>query len=215
MSHDGYARAIAPVHTPYDGDTIFAARHGRRGRPRPTWGGSAPWRPMSWPRRSSGPRAVPGAFRAIRRPVTGIVEFRGERLHSPGRPDTERRWTPMKKIGTMIAGTALALAIFILLSLPGGVAAKSADGEGGLGPQSAQAIGVKKVLMVAVRFSDVTPTVPLDVLRQKVVERFNALCRRTVLRTRLDPGRLSGLCAAPRPHHPLQDQPLQLPSGQE
>ena len=29
MAHDGYARAIAPVHTPYDGDTIFAAATGR------------------------------------------------------------------------------------------------------------------------------------------------------------------------------------------
>ncbi|HSL24525.1 MAG TPA: P1 family peptidase [Vicinamibacterales bacterium] len=28
MAHDGYARAIAPVHTPYDGDTIFAAATG-------------------------------------------------------------------------------------------------------------------------------------------------------------------------------------------
>ncbi|MCE5282500.1 MAG: P1 family peptidase [Deltaproteobacteria bacterium] len=28
MSHDGYARAIAPVHTPYDGDTIFALATG-------------------------------------------------------------------------------------------------------------------------------------------------------------------------------------------
>jgi L-aminopeptidase/D-esterase-like protein len=24
MAHDGYARSIAPTHTPYDGDTIFA-----------------------------------------------------------------------------------------------------------------------------------------------------------------------------------------------
>jgi L-aminopeptidase/D-esterase-like protein len=28
MSHDGYARAIAPAHTPYDGDTIFALATG-------------------------------------------------------------------------------------------------------------------------------------------------------------------------------------------
>jgi L-aminopeptidase/D-esterase-like protein len=34
MAHDGYARAIAPVHTPYDGDTIFAAATG-------TWKGEA------------------------------------------------------------------------------------------------------------------------------------------------------------------------------
>jgi len=80
----------------------------------------------------------------------------------------------MKKDQKTIAGTILALATLILISLPGGAAAKSADEEGGLGPQSVHAIGVKKVLMVAVRFSDVTPTVPLDALKQKVVERFNA-----------------------------------------
>jgi L-aminopeptidase/D-esterase-like protein len=30
MAHDGYARAIAPVHTPVDGDTIFAFATGTR-----------------------------------------------------------------------------------------------------------------------------------------------------------------------------------------
>lgn len=34
MAHDGYARAISPVHTPNDGDTIFAAATG-------TWDGQA------------------------------------------------------------------------------------------------------------------------------------------------------------------------------
>lgn len=29
MAHDGYARAISPVHTPYDGDAIFALATGR------------------------------------------------------------------------------------------------------------------------------------------------------------------------------------------
>ena len=28
MAHDGFARAIAPVHTPFDGDTIFALATG-------------------------------------------------------------------------------------------------------------------------------------------------------------------------------------------
>ena len=28
MAHDGFARAISPVHTPYDGDTIFALATG-------------------------------------------------------------------------------------------------------------------------------------------------------------------------------------------
>jgi L-aminopeptidase/D-esterase-like protein len=34
MAHDGYGRAIAPVHTPYDGDVIFAAATG-------AWSGEA------------------------------------------------------------------------------------------------------------------------------------------------------------------------------
>jgi L-aminopeptidase/D-esterase-like protein len=31
MAHDGLARAIAPAHTPLDGDTIFALATGERG----------------------------------------------------------------------------------------------------------------------------------------------------------------------------------------
>ena len=30
MAHDGLARAIYPVHTPLDGDTVFAASTGKR-----------------------------------------------------------------------------------------------------------------------------------------------------------------------------------------
>ncbi len=30
MAHDGYARAIRPVHTPFDGDTVFVLANGRR-----------------------------------------------------------------------------------------------------------------------------------------------------------------------------------------
>jgi L-aminopeptidase/D-esterase-like protein len=30
MAHDGFARAISPVHTPMDGDTIFALATGQR-----------------------------------------------------------------------------------------------------------------------------------------------------------------------------------------
>jgi L-aminopeptidase/D-esterase-like protein len=33
MAHDGYARAIAPVHTPVDGDTIFVLATGARTQP--------------------------------------------------------------------------------------------------------------------------------------------------------------------------------------
>ncbi len=33
MAHDGFARAIVPVHTPVDGDTAFAVATGTLGRP--------------------------------------------------------------------------------------------------------------------------------------------------------------------------------------
>ena len=33
MAHDGFARAIVPVHTPVDGDTAFAIATGTLGRP--------------------------------------------------------------------------------------------------------------------------------------------------------------------------------------
>jgi len=33
MAHDGYARAISPVHTPVDGDTVFALATGTRPGP--------------------------------------------------------------------------------------------------------------------------------------------------------------------------------------
>ena len=35
MAHDGLARAIRPVHTPFDGDTVFALSTGRRNLPNP------------------------------------------------------------------------------------------------------------------------------------------------------------------------------------
>lgn len=39
MAHDGYARAIRPVHTPFDGDTVFVLANGRHGLgdSRPAW----------------------------------------------------------------------------------------------------------------------------------------------------------------------------------
>jgi L-aminopeptidase/D-esterase-like protein len=39
MAHDGYARAIRPVHTPFDGDTVFVLANGRHalGSPRAAW----------------------------------------------------------------------------------------------------------------------------------------------------------------------------------
>jgi hypothetical protein len=43
-----------------------------------------------------------------------------------------------------------------------------------LGLQSTQAIGEKRVLMVVVRFPDVTPSVPLEMVKQKAVYGLNA-----------------------------------------
>ncbi len=36
MAHDGFARAVRPVHTPFDGDTIFVLATGARALPEPT-----------------------------------------------------------------------------------------------------------------------------------------------------------------------------------
>lgn len=47
------------------------------------------------------------------------------------------------------------------------------DIESGLSPQSTQAIGEKRVLMVAVRFPDTPPTMPIETVRRKVVSAFN------------------------------------------
>ena len=58
MAHDGYARAISPVHTPGDGDTIFSLATG-------TWDGrritarSAHWPPKPWQTPSSAPPRRP------------------------------------------------------------------------------------------------------------------------------------------------------------
>jgi L-aminopeptidase/D-esterase-like protein len=38
VAHDGFARAIYPVHTPLDGDTIFAASTGKRPLKDPIYG---------------------------------------------------------------------------------------------------------------------------------------------------------------------------------
>jgi L-aminopeptidase/D-esterase-like protein len=35
MTHDGFARALWPSHTPYDGDLVFALATGRRPRAEP------------------------------------------------------------------------------------------------------------------------------------------------------------------------------------
>jgi len=43
-----------------------------------------------------------------------------------------------------------------------------------LGLQSTQAIGEKRVLIVVVRFPDATPTVPIEMVKQRAVSAFNA-----------------------------------------
>lgn len=67
--------------------------------------------------------------------------------------------------------TLLLLALFLLVN--GGVLAKNIEERGGLGPQSTQAIGEKRVLMVVVRFPDVTPTTPIETVKRRVVSGFN------------------------------------------
>jgi hypothetical protein len=63
------------------------------------------------------------------------------------------------------------LAFFLVVN--SGVLAKDIVGESGLGPQSTQAIGEKRVLMVVVRFPDVTPTTPIETVKRRVVSGFN------------------------------------------
>ena len=81
MAHDGFARAIAPSHTPYDGDTIFAlatgalAGHADVSR-------SARWPPKRRPRRSSAPSARRRASLAT--PPHAISRVEPLRRHSAG-----------------------------------------------------------------------------------------------------------------------------------
>lgn len=63
--------------------------------------------------------------------------------------------------------TPLVLAFFLVVN--SGVLAKSIEEGGVLGPQSTQAIGEKRVLIVVVRFPDATPTTPIEVVKRRVV----------------------------------------------
>lgn len=45
--------------------------------------------------------------------------------------------------------------------------------ESALGPQSRQSIGEKRVLIVVVRFPDVTPTTPIETVKRRVMSGFN------------------------------------------
>lgn len=62
----------------------------------------------------------------------------------------------------------LILACFLVVSRV--ALAKSTAEEVGLGPQSTQAVGNKRVLMVVVRFPDAAPTTPIEVVKKKVIE---------------------------------------------
>jgi len=58
---------------------------------------------------------------------------------------------------------------FLLFVITGGALAKSIEEGGGLGPQSTQAGGEKRILMVVVRFPDATPTTPIETVQKRVV----------------------------------------------
>ena len=62
MAQTGLARAIYPVHTPLDGDVVFAAATGRKPLARPAhsaWRSSEPSPPMRWPARWRAPSLLP------------------------------------------------------------------------------------------------------------------------------------------------------------
>ena len=58
----------------------------------------------------------------------------------------------------------------ILFFMPGDALGNN---SGGLGPQSTQAIGEKRVLIIAVKFPDAGPSVPLKRIRNRVTRGFN------------------------------------------
>jgi hypothetical protein len=75
--------------------------------------------------------------------------------------DMSLKWKKM-------AEATILFLFFFLLVINGGVLTKSGAEEGLLGPQSTQATGEKKVLMVVVRFPDATPTTPMEMVKRKV-----------------------------------------------
>lgn len=78
----------------------------------------------------------------------------------------------MTRAMTTLRRITLPIFAFFLV-LNSGVLAQDIVGENGLGPQSQQAAGVKRVLMVVVRFPDVTPTTPIETVKKRVVSGFN------------------------------------------
>lgn len=82
--------------------------------------------------------------------------------------DSTKNVTIMKGKLTMFRRIMLAL-FSLLFVITTGAVAKSTDDEVDLGPQSTQAIGEKRVLIVVVRFPDATPATPLERLQKRVV----------------------------------------------
>lgn len=68
---------------------------------------------------------------------------------------------------------SLLLLLALLLAASGAAGATAGAGEEVLGPQSVQARGEKRVLMVVVRFPDATPTTPLETVKRRVVGGLN------------------------------------------
>jgi len=80
----------------------------------------------------------------------------------------------MRSTVRLLKNHFLLIAILFLL-LPGllGSIAKGSEGDNILGPQSKQALGGQRVLVLAVRFPDVEPRFPIKRLRKKVVRGLN------------------------------------------
>jgi len=78
----------------------------------------------------------------------------------------------MRRIGIAATGIVLALLVF----LPSGAGAFF-GGDDGLGPQSDQAKGELRVLAVAVRFPDATPSFNLDNIRKRAVDDLDRYVR--------------------------------------
>lgn len=79
----------------------------------------------------------------------------------------------MKRRLTMFRRIILPLFSFLFV-INGGVLAKDIVGESGLGLQSTQAIGEKRVLIVVVSFPDATPTIPIEMVKLRATSAFYA-----------------------------------------
>jgi len=78
-----------------------------------------------------------------------------------------------------ITATKFLTAVFFVffLAFTGEILAADTAQEDGLGPQSNQAIGEKKVLIVAVRFPDMAPTASIELVKKRVIIGLNLYVR--------------------------------------